>query len=286
MVMSVFVDLRKAFDTMPHWLITKKLEALGARDLELNWFKNYIAGRRQFLKLGNQSSECKSTSIGVQQGSLLGVLLFQLMINNLPQCLKFSGSILYAEDTTTYIYDKSLCFLRMKMQADLNHLSQWLYANDLKLNVGKTKVMLFNKEGLSPNCDLTIDGQLIETVKEFKFLGMYLDITLDFDIHYCSLYKKLTQFCFIIQKLGQFLPRTCLRTLYFKYVHSHLTYDLYIWYPLLSKFAQNTLYLIQKRILRSICKISMQTHCMPFFCEEKILILGDQLLLEYAKLIQ
>ena len=159
MLLSVFIDLKKAFDTVPHSLVLKKLQSIGVQGVELEWFTDYMHSRKQSVSIEQAVSEPKDITIGIQQGSLLGALLFQLLINDLPNCLKFCTSILYADDTTLYVYGKSLRFLRQKMQSDLNSLQGWLCANMLKLNVSKTKVLLFNRENLFPNIALCIDNE-------------------------------------------------------------------------------------------------------------------------------
>ena len=130
-----------------------------------------------------------------------------------------------------------------------------------------------------------MDRNLIETVSHFKFLGITLDSTLNFELHYQLIYKKLSQFSFIIRKLSLVLPTSCLRTLYFAYCHSNLTYGFMIWYPLIRKCSQQMLYVLQKRLVCAINKISPHQHCMPFFKQDRIPTLQDQLKLENCKLI-
>ena len=155
-----------------------------------------------------------------------------------------------------YIRGNSLSFLRAKMQNDLDNLADWLYVNDLKLNVAKTKSILFNAEGLMPNVELSLNKQPIECVCDFKFLGVHLDNTLNFDSHYLVVYKKLLQAEFLICKLSTFLPSSCLRTLYYAYFHANLSYCLLIWYPLLKKSQQNVIYVKQKQIVRMIAGVN------------------------------
>ena len=285
MILSVFIDLWKAFDTVPHSLILRKLEVLGVKGKELEWFISYMKNRRQSVVIKNVTSEPKYMSIGVPQGSLLGVLLFQLLINDLPNSLGFVSSILYADDTTLYLTGRSLHFLRVKMQHDLGNLSLWLTANGLKLNVGKTKTMLFTSEGLTPNMSLEIDGQVIDMVTHFKFLGILLDNKLSFENHYENLSKKLSSFHFIARKLHLILPEICLRTIYFAYFHANLIYGISLWYPLLKKSAQKALYVTQKRIVRVISGASPIQHCMPLFRKQSILTVSDVILIDNCKLM-
>ena len=100
MVLAIFVDLRKAFDTVSHSIIIKKLSALGVGDVELDWFRNYLNNRMQCVTINKSVSPLREVNTGVPQDSLLGVLLFQLTVNDMHKCLRFSKSVLYADDTT------------------------------------------------------------------------------------------------------------------------------------------------------------------------------------------
>ena len=199
--------------------------------------------------------------------------------------LRFATSILYADDTTIFIIGNSLRFLRIKMQSDLNSLSEWLNVNSLKLNVARTKAVIFNAEGLFPQVTLEIDHQMIECVTEFKFLTLILDNVLSFETYYLNLYRKLLHSQFIIRKLGSVFPYAVLKTLYYAYFHSNLAYCLLIWYPLLSKKHQNSLYICQKRMIRIILGVNSRLHCMPLFRARNVLTLTDLVFLENCKLI-
>ena len=201
------------------------------------------------------------------------------------KCLKFSNAILYADDTTIFIVGHSLKFMKTKMHHDLAWLSEWLRLNNLKLNVRKTKCILFNKQGLLPNVHLMIDNEEIQTVETFKFLGVYLDCNLSFETHYKELHLRLLKSGSVIRSLAKILPCSCLRNLYFTYFNSHLTYAATVWWSFLRKQQQDNLYLLQKRIIRSICNAPFRSHCMPIFKKLSILSIWDQMLLENCKLV-
>ena len=217
MMLGVFVDLRKAFDTVSYDVILNKLKSLGIEGNELEWCRDYLTNRRQVVYVNGNYSNPQPLTVGVQQGSLLGVLMFQIIINDLPRSLKFSASVLYADDTTLYVIGRNLRFLKTKMNEDLKSLSHWLSINNLKLNVAKTKTMLFNKDGLSPEIDLHIDGEPIETVTSFKFLGIILDHAVTFVDQYRMLYDRLIKSGFVIKTLCKSMPLGMMRELYFAY---------------------------------------------------------------------
>ena len=104
---SVFVDLSKAFDSINHCLLLQKLALYGFRDEPLEWFRNYLSGRRQRVAYGEEMSEWVNVRMGVPQGSILGPLLFTIFVNDLPAALSRSKVMLYADDTTVYFADPS-----------------------------------------------------------------------------------------------------------------------------------------------------------------------------------
>ena len=284
-VIALFVDLKKAFDTVSHEILLGKLKKMGIDGIELKWLKSYLENRSQIVCIGNTSSSPAPLKVGMAQGSILSVLLFQLFINDVHKCLRYSMSILYADDTTIFLHGKSLRFLRAKLQSNLNSLSTWLETNQLKLNVSKTKCMVLTREGLHLSCPLTVNEEEIEFINEFNFLGMLINNQLDFGKHFNRTYDKLFKSAFVIRYLGKILPKDCLRVLYYTYFHSHLMYGSVVWLPLIKRSCINTLYLLQKRLIRSLSSAPFRAHCNPLFKASNILKIEDQLLLDNLKLI-
>ena len=83
---GLFTDLSKAFDTVNHTILIRKLEKYGIRGIVKKWFKSYLCNRKQFVSVGSTSSEEQTISCGVPQGSVLGPLLFLLYINDFKNC--------------------------------------------------------------------------------------------------------------------------------------------------------------------------------------------------------
>ena len=103
---AVFVDLRKAFDTVDHARLLSKLTIYGIRNEELLWFEDYLF-RTQFVAFDGIESLVQPISRGVPQGLILGPLLFVLLINDIDIHLKYCEIILYADDTVIYYADKT-----------------------------------------------------------------------------------------------------------------------------------------------------------------------------------
>ena len=99
---GIFIDLKKAFDTVNHNILLTKLEHYGVRGVIYNWFKSYLSGRTQYVFYNGESSSLKEISCGVPQGSVLGPLLFLIYINDLPNISEKLQFFLFADDTNIY----------------------------------------------------------------------------------------------------------------------------------------------------------------------------------------
>ena len=138
----VFVDLKKAFDTVDHQILCGKLESYGVLHRELAWFGSYLSNRDQYYRVNGVDSQIENIDIGVHQGSCLGSLLFLVYINDLPRAVKNSTTSMYAGDTSLCFKSKGLFRLNEALYEDLSRLDAWLISNKLSLNVAKTQSML------------------------------------------------------------------------------------------------------------------------------------------------
>ena len=136
---AVFIDLKKAFDTVPHDGLLNKLFRYGIQDQPLSWFESYLTNRTQSVSIENHLSSAANISSGVPQGSVLRPLLFIIYINYLPLAVGLSSVMLYADDTVIFSAASSIDQLQLNLSLDLNVVSNWLTANGLFLNLKKTE---------------------------------------------------------------------------------------------------------------------------------------------------
>ena len=142
-VFGVYIDLKKAFDTVSHKILLTKLEHYGIRGLALNWFSSYLSNRSQFVFINNVSSSIISTcNYGVPQGSLLGPLLFLLFINDIHEAIKCSTIKLFADDTNCFFSGYDFETLRETVVTEVCSLQQWINANKLTINSDKKNLDL------------------------------------------------------------------------------------------------------------------------------------------------
>ena len=140
---AVFIDLQKAFDSVNHSILIKKLDCLDVRGCINNCFKSYLSGRKQTTEIGGYISQKEINSFGVPQGSVLGPLMFLLFINDVNRASNILNFFIFADDTTLLYAHKNLKKLEATMNNELQKLSSWLSVNKLTLNIKKSNFVLF-----------------------------------------------------------------------------------------------------------------------------------------------
>ena len=176
----VFIDLKKAFDTVNHDILLKKLEFYGIKGQALDLLKSYLSNRHQKCQVESFVSSEHLIKCGVPQGSILGPLLFLLYINDLPECLKNTRPRLFADDTNLTASSYSIDDIEIAVNSDLENLRNWLMANKLSLNVAKTEFMLIGSPQMIRNAsnsqpNILIENKQIQQVNKSRTLGTTID---------------------------------------------------------------------------------------------------------------
>ena len=251
---GVFIDLKKAFDTVDHDILLKKLEYYGVRGLSRDWFQSYLKNRKQFVSISNSTSNTNEITTGVPQGSVLGPLLFLLYINDLHRSVKYSKTYHFADDTNIMQSNKSLDVLSKNLNKDLKSLSQWLKANKLCLNISKTELIIFhrNTASIDHTLKLKLDGKRLGPSQSVKYLGVILDEHLQWNDQIAQVKIKLNRAIGILSKIRHNANPTILKVVYHSLFGSNLLYGAQLWGQT-NLANQNSIQVLQNRAIRKIC---------------------------------
>ena len=135
--LNILIDFSKAFDTVNHEILLRKLECYGVRGSALLWVASYLKDRRQFLSIGGKVSETKTTNISIPQGSILGPLFFLVYVNCLPNVSQIFRPTMFADDCTLSVVGKNISEMITICNGELSNFQSWAISNKLSINIEK-----------------------------------------------------------------------------------------------------------------------------------------------------
>ena len=219
----IFLDYRKAFDTVPHTRLLKKLEHVGLSRKMLNWIKSFLTSRKMRVFINGSFSEWADVLSGVPQGSVLGPILFLIFINDLPDWISNSMKM-FADDTKIWRAIKAMED-GISLQNDLDKLVEWTKIWLLKFNPDKCKVMKLGHN--TPfQYSMEEDGQtyLLQETTEEKDLGINVCNNLKFGLQCFIAAKKAMSVLGLIRRHFRRIDKDDFKILYNCYVRPHVEY--------------------------------------------------------------
>ena len=232
----VFIDLKKAFDTVDNEILCQKLAHYGVQQRELAWFRSYLCNRKQFCRVNGVSSKTEGIDVGVPQGSCLGPLLFLIYINDLPQAVQNSTVSMCADDTSLGYQSSDIDQLNEAINNDLRQLDIWLQGNKLSINVAKTNSMLVSTKqkhnilnSRNDDLHLKIRDNDLEIIQKTKYLGVQIDNSLNWKEHIKTVSTKVLRAIGFLKHAKTFLGQETLKTLYTGIVEPHFRYCCSVW---------------------------------------------------------
>ena len=282
----VLLDYSKAFDCANHRLILAKLQAAGLCPDALAWVSSYLSGRSQKVVTGTRESGWEGIINGVPQGSVLGPLLFTVLVSDLKDAIKRGRYHLYADDTQLYYTCKvdEANETIDQINSDLANISNFSQKNCLKLNAGKSKFIVI---GSRPNLkklksinlnEIKLDNKVIEREFEVKNLGVMFDETLSWARHVnltvARAYGKLKN----VFRFKKFLNQKSKQNISETYILSNFNYgDILL--QNMTKQLQEKIQKVQNRCIRFIFGLRKYDHVSHFRKNEKMLCMQDRRLL-------
>lgn len=229
----VYLDFRKAFDTVSHKLLIHKLKMYNLPKSLLSWLYSFISNRKQAVKICGKLSKWTNVESGVPQGSILGPLLFLLFINDIPSIVN-SNIMLFADDTK--IWREINCSNDyIQLQNDIYKILEWCSMWHLHLNIDKCKCMSI----CANECvihDYEMNNSLIVRTEFEKDVGIVFDSSLEFDRHITEKCNKANSIFGLLRRTFKFLDEKNFMPLYKTMSRCHLDYGIVIWNPYKEKY--------------------------------------------------
>lgn len=158
-----------------------------------------------------------------------------------------------------------------------NHLSniyKWTCANKIKINVDKTKFIIFSyRKEFHLSGPIVVGNEMIQQTDSVKFLGIILDQNLNFSLHVHSVASKLSRVLGLLNRLRRFFPLSVMLSLYYSLIYPHITYGVEVWYSAAPKYVIREIEVLQRKVVRILCNLEYNAHTSHHFTDMGILTL-------------
>ena len=263
-VVAVFLDIEKAYDMLWKEGLVRKLYGAGVRGRILKWIYDFLQDRVIQVRVGKVLSKGTIVENGTPQGSVISPLLFNIMINDMfKDTGEGFGHSLFADDGVFWKRGRNLEFLFNKMQQELNRITEWGKRWGFKMAVDKSKYVVFGNRNVN-NKVLSLYGQDLKRVKEFKFLGVHIDEKLTWKTHIDSLVSRCEKVINVMRSLSGSswgAERRSLLMIYKAMIRSRLDYGA-VCFGSAAKTLLKKLDVVQAKALR-VCCGALRTTSVP-----------------------
>ena len=250
----VAIDLTKAFDMIDHPTLIKKLQNFGFGSSTISFLRNYLSDRTFKVKVNNKTSDSYKLIKGVPQGSILGPLLFTLYVNDLPNVVKDSRVVLYADDTTLFTSNKYPAKIQEDLNQDIRRLQDWFLENKLKINEDKSEYMTISNSHVRQrfqHIEIKLGNKLLPSKDTIKILGVTISNDLSWETHTHGLINSLRYRFRSFNRSCRMLNTDSRKLLYNAVIASRLNYCDVIW-DNCNQTSCNKLQTVQNRCARTI----------------------------------
>lgn len=283
---GLFIDLKKAFDTVDHRILITKLKGAGLHPKQVQWFRSYLTNRKQYVKINCVHSELDDISCGVPQGSILGPILYLIYVNDIQFLRLFGRLYLFADDTALVYEADSVSELYHMIQEDLKLLCIWFKKYKLTINIDKTVYIVFSKKNKIGEVTSypMINGKQIQLVENVKYLGLIIDNRLTWEKHVAGIRKKIATLVGLFYKLNHFIPDHLRKQIYFSNFHSHFLYLMPVW-STCNKTLFSNADILHKRALKCLYNLERRFPTEALYQHTLVLPLQTYVLMSNVTLI-
>jgi hypothetical protein len=239
---GVYLDLAKAFDSVSHPILIKKLQNIGLSSSSLRWFESYLTERRQAVRINNITSQYLPVRWGIPQGSVLGPTLFIAYINDIIEFSSEGRVVSFADDTVLLFRSATWTGVFETAEGALNEIKILLDKSLLSLNAKKTKYMTFSMDvRQQPGDEQTIRlhecGRtsglcacvMLDRVNTYKYLGINIDNNLRWTNHVDILAGRIRRLIYVFRNLREILDGKKMKAIYYSLAQSRLMYGILGW---------------------------------------------------------
>jgi len=266
-ILTVLLDLKRAFETIDREKLIEKLRLYGISGMALKWIVSYMTDRSQVVNIDGVSSSEMPCDDGVPQGSVLGVLFFIIFINDINLFVKNVVIYLFADDILIFIIGDNLKQMCDGLNEDLVEIDSYYCANKVKSHPDKSQCMLITtskqkRQTLleeNPDCKIMFAGKTLDYADLVKYLGVMVDYLLNFDENVKYVSKKIAKKTGYLCRIRKYLSPWCLTLIYNTIVAPHFNYCATILLGI-NKQDLNCLQLLQNRGMRTVLKCEFRTH--------------------------
>lgn len=250
----IYLDLAKAFDSVPHQRLLSKIRSYGIEGRVLDWLQDFLIGRLQRVMIGGEGSKWSSVASGVPQGSVLGPVLFICYINDMPEVVR-AILYLYADDAKIMKEVNNESDVQ-SLQEDVNGLQQLTVKSLMRYNVAKCTVLHIGFKNINGKYFLSINGEDFEIIPSDveKDLGVWMDNKLKFDTHISKITSRANQILGLVSRTFVYKDLHTMKRLYTALVRPHMEYCVVVWSPRFKKDIDR-IEQVQRRATRMIPEI-------------------------------
>ena len=264
----VFIDLKKAFDTIDHNIILKKLVNYGVDLNSLKWFESYLTNRTKKCRVNDHLSSSNPVTYGVPQGSNLGPLLFLVYINDLPNCLNCAIPRMFADDNSISYAANSMDELQSVVNSELENLHKWLNTSKLSLNIAKTEFMIIGSRqrmsAMDDRITVEINDCEVEKVDSVKSLGVYIHKHLNWSTQIEKISKKIASAIGALKRIRPYVTTDAAIHVYRALIEPHFDYCCSVWDGL-GQILSSKIQKLQNRAARIVMQASYNASAGELF---------------------